>query len=290
MRVDGIQHDPMLPTGRVEVTVDKQGVPEYDILEDRAWDRIGFTPALSRILDEEIALVCFGSLAQRSPRSCETIGKVLDRLGPRTVKVCDLNLRQNYYSAGLIEDCLQRADIVKLNEDELEIALQFFGKGESGGGDEEAADLVEEFDLKCLFVTRGSEGSELHLPGGETLKGESGGGDEEAADLVEEFDLKCLFVTRGSEGSELHLPGGETLRRTAITDRLAGGRLVDTVGAGDAYTAMLCAGFLLGLSWETVIAMASRFAAAVCTVRGALPESDDFYAPFMEELERERNG
>jgi len=245
MRTDGIQHDSMLPTGRVDVTVDAQGIPEYDILENRAWDRIGFTPSLSKILDEEIALVCFGSLAQRSPRSCETIGKVLDRLGPHTVKVCDLNLRQNFHSAGVIEDCLQRADIVKLNEDELEIAAGLFGKGGSGGGEE--------------------------VPAG----------------LVEEFDLKCLCVTCGSQGSDLHLSGGKTVHRTAVTDRLAGARLVDTVGAGDAYTAMLCAGFLLGLPWERVIAMASRFAAAICTVRGALPESDDLYAPFMEDLERE---
>jgi len=248
MRTDGIQHDPMLLTGRVDVTVDAQGIPTYDILEDRAWDRIGFSHSLTKILEENIAIVCFGSLAQRSPRSRDTIGRILDKLGPQTVRVCDLNLRQNFHSVGLIEECLQRADIVKLSEDELETVAGLFGKGGSGGG--------EDFP----------------------------------AQLVEEFALRCLCVTRGSDGSELHLPGRDAIRRSAVTDRLAGGHLKDTVGAGDAYTAMLCAGFLMSLPWERVIEMASRFAAALCTVRGALPESDDFYAPFMEELERERNG
>jgi len=237
MGTDGVNRDGDRETGRVIVSLDSSGVPEYDILEDRAWDRIVLTPAVEGLLDGLIALVCYGSLAQRSARSRKSISRVLDRVGPEAVKVCDLNLRQNYYSPSLVDQCLRNADILKLNEEELAVVK----------------DLLE-YD-----------------------------GEDFARHLVDAYSLHCLCVTLGSEGSCLYLPDGRSVDH-AIDERTLPGELKDTVGAGDAFTAMFCAGFLMKHGWETVVDRASRFAAALCTVRGALPDGEDFYEPFIREL------
>ncbi len=238
MATDGVNRDSDRQTGQVLVTLDGEGVPEYDIIEDRAWDRIGLTPAVESLLDGEISLVCYGSLAQRSVQSRAAVGRILDRIGPDTVKVCDLNLRQHYYSRSLVEQCVRNADILKLNEDELETVRNLF-----------------EFD-----------------------------GADFAAHLVEAYSLLCLCVTLGSKGSRLHLPDDRTINH-AIDKNILPGELKDTVGAGDAFTAMFCAGFLDSHGWDDMVDRASRFAAALCTVRGALPEGEDFYKPFIKELE-----
>ena len=75
------------------------------------------------------------------------------------------------------------------------------------------------------------------------------------------------------------------MRRAAAAAFPRDAAAADTVGAGDGYTAMLCAGLMRGLEWDAVIDLAARFASALCTVRGALPEGEDFYRPFRKELE-----
>jgi fructokinase len=56
--------------------------------------------------------------------------------------------------------------------------------------------------------------------------------------------------------------------------------VADTVGAGDAYAAILTLGYLKGWHPEKILEAASRFSAAICTIKGALPGSDGFYDPF----------
>lgn len=53
------------PTGTVQVQLDAEGVPTYDIKQDVAWDNITFTPEMAQ-LAQKCACVCFGSLAQRN--------------------------------------------------------------------------------------------------------------------------------------------------------------------------------------------------------------------------------
>lgn len=67
------------PTGTVQVELDPNGVPMYDIKEGVAWDNIPFTPALEE-LARNTRSVCFGSLAQRSVVSRETINRFLDTM------------------------------------------------------------------------------------------------------------------------------------------------------------------------------------------------------------------
>lgn len=242
MRTDGVQQEETCRTGEVLVRLDNAGVPEYDILEDRGWDRVRFTPELEALLSENTALVCFGTLAQRAPVTRGTVRTVLDRIDPSAVRVCDVNLRQHYHTPELVEECLTRSDIVKINDEELRAVKEMLG---------------------CTDDER-----------------------ECCAGIVERFGLKCLCVTRGADGSEVHLPDGGCVVQGAVDAGPQAAPLMDTVGAGDAYTAMLCAGYLRGLPWEKTIAAASRFAAALCSVRGALPDESDFYLPFKDELER----
>ena len=91
------------PTGTVQVTLDSAGVPCYEIKEGVAWDNIPYTPALKDLASKTTA-VCFGSLAQRSVMSRETVKSFLDDMpsGNDVLKIFDINLRQNFYgSAGL---------------------------------------------------------------------------------------------------------------------------------------------------------------------------------------------
>ena len=67
------------PTGTVQVTLDAEGVPCYEIKEGVAWDNIPFTDELKRLALNTRA-VCFGSLAQRNEASRATINRFLDTM------------------------------------------------------------------------------------------------------------------------------------------------------------------------------------------------------------------
>ena len=65
------------PTGTVQVTLDEQGIPTYDIKENVAWDNIPFTPEIEEIA-QNCRAVCYGSLAQRNVVSRKNIQRFLD--------------------------------------------------------------------------------------------------------------------------------------------------------------------------------------------------------------------
>ncbi|MDE6050827.1 MAG: carbohydrate kinase, partial [Paramuribaculum sp.] len=116
------------PTGTVEVTVDTAGIPSYDIRPDVAWDHIPFTPELEELARNTRA-VAFGSLAQRSPESRDTIVKFISAMPdtPDTLIVFDINLRQNHYTKETVEQSLRLCNVLKINDEELETLKQMFG-------------------------------------------------------------------------------------------------------------------------------------------------------------------
>jgi len=95
-------------------------------------------------------------------------------------------------------------------------------------------------------------------------------GDEAAqvASLMDRFALQRLVLTRGAQGWRFYGPGGAALAEGAGE---AQPRLVDTVGAGDAFTAVLLAGHGLGRDLPSTLALANRVAAFICGQRGPLP-------------------
>ncbi len=110
------------PTGTVQ-----EGVPQYEIKEGVAWDNIPYTPEL-RALAAETKAVCFGSLAQRSVVSRNTINRFLDDMPEEeTLRIFDINLRQNFYSKDVLCNSFKKCNILKINDEELVTVSRMFG-------------------------------------------------------------------------------------------------------------------------------------------------------------------
>lgn len=146
-------------TGTVQVELDEDGIPQYDIKQNVAWDNIPFTPEL-RELAARTKAFCFGSLAQRNVVSRETIDKYLDAIPKENdpLIVFDVNLRQNFYSKEILENSMRRCNILKINDEELVIVSRLFGLP---GIDmkEMCQTLLERYNLAILILTCGVNGS-----------------------------------------------------------------------------------------------------------------------------------
>lgn len=214
------------PTGTVDVELDSEGVPQYTIRENVAWDNIPFTPEVEA-LAKRTATVCFGTLAQRGEQSRKTIEAYLAAMPEEGVKVCDMNLRGNYYSKEVIESSMRVSDVVKVNSEEL----------------------VE------ICRVLGVEFTDQHLV---------------ARDFIEQYKLEMFIVTCGTEGSFVYCDdeNASCLPTPSI-------EVVDTVGAGDAFTAIFVAGMLGGLEVRWAHMLAVEAAAYVCTQAGAMPVLPD---------------
>ena len=161
---DHIQTDDNLPTGFVVVGLDDTGVPDFTIVEPSAWDAIELTDELREEASEADAVV-FGSLAQRNSVTRETIRTVLS--GTSAIKVFDVNLRPPFDTKDIVKASLETADIVKLNDDELQILDTWFDLcGKQDHDPETAADrLAEVFQCTAVCVTRGADGAALWRDG-----------------------------------------------------------------------------------------------------------------------------
>lgn len=154
-----LQVDAAHPTGTVIVHIDREGQPTYEITEDVAWDFLESTPEWLQSA-AEADVICFGSLAQRSPRSCATVQEFLAAARPEALRIFDVNLRQRFFSAAVLFKSLRLASVVKLNDQELPVVMQELGLKYEG--EESAADqLRRAFGLKLVCVTRGNKGSLL---------------------------------------------------------------------------------------------------------------------------------
>ena len=154
-----IQTDPTYRTGVAQVELDAKGQPAFQIAEPVAWDFLEWT-SVWQALAQKADAVCFGSLAQRSPKSRQTIQSFLKTVRPQTTRIFDVNLRQSFYTAEILADSAKQADIIKLNHDELPTVVQLLGFPFQ---DEESASqwLLHTFRAKLVCVTRGGEGSLL---------------------------------------------------------------------------------------------------------------------------------
>jgi fructokinase len=157
-----IQEDPDHLTGTVQVDVDAAGQPRFEISESVAWDFIEWTPHLHRLAQQADA-VCFGSLAQRSEQSRSTIREFVLASQPNSVRVFDVNLRQNFYTAQIIADSMELATVVKVNHEELPKIMLLF-ELEHHSEEDSARRLLSLHDLKLVCVTRGNSGSLLVSP------------------------------------------------------------------------------------------------------------------------------
>jgi len=146
------------PTSSVSVELDSDGNPKYVIHENVAWDNIVWVDDLGKFSGTFDA-VCFGSLAQRSSISAISINTFLDAVRPGCLKVFDINLRQKYYSSKILHDSLNRVDVLKLNETELEVLSTLFRL--RGSFDSKLRRLLAQHQLNCIAYTMGEQGSIL---------------------------------------------------------------------------------------------------------------------------------
>jgi fructokinase len=152
---DLVQLDPVLPTGFVSVAVDEDGIPAYDIVAPAAWDAIELRDGLLERAARAAAIV-FGSLAQRHAVSRETIERLCAVDVP---KVFDVNLRPPYDDEDVVRRSLPRADIVKLNEHELDQMAGWFDL--PAGLRARTTALGDRFGCRTICVTRGGAGAAM---------------------------------------------------------------------------------------------------------------------------------
>jgi fructokinase len=175
--------------------------------------------------------VCFGSLGQREALAHQTIYYFLQS-AMGAIRLFDVNLRQRFYNERVLRRSLELSSVAKLNLAELPIVARELGLKHKG-----------------------------------TVKGPALF-DELAEALLKEFDLATVVLTRGAQGTVLYTRQG----------RLEGAPVhyppqpnADSVGAGDACSAGLLVGMVLGWSAERTLALANRMGAYVASVCGATP-------------------
>jgi fructokinase len=211
---------PSHPTGTVDVKVDDKGVPDFTICQNVAWDFIPCAAALLELAGRADA-VCFGTLAQRSPVSRQTIRQVLQATREGCLHIFDINLRQTYYSKAVIEESLDQSDVLKLNDQELPILRRLFD--------------LDRDDRHAI------------------------------AQLMQRHSLRLAALTCGDAGSRLYA-GGSVYEHVGYPTKV-----VDTVGAGDAFTAALAVGLLRNDDPLKINDAANRLASYVCSQPGATP-------------------
>ncbi|WP_162342037.1 carbohydrate kinase family protein [Cyclobacterium salsum] len=154
-----IQKDPVHPTGTVVVNdQDKENI-RYEIVKPAAWDYIQWTESMEKGVKNADAFI-FGTLAARGEESKATLDKLLET---PALKIVDINLRPPFYTADLIEHLLTKADVLKINEDELTLLADFYDLPSKM----EAAleKLNELFDFELICITLGSKGAALYQDG-----------------------------------------------------------------------------------------------------------------------------
>jgi sugar/nucleoside kinase (ribokinase family) len=239
----GVQVDAERPTGRVLVERSADGGSHrFTILEDQAYDAIEAGPALAAAAEGAPGTLYFGTLAQRAPQSQRTLARLLD--ADAALRYLDLNVRAGHVTERCVYRSLHAADVVKVNEEELQDLFGWYTHLRPATDDMRAAEVRS----AC-------------------------------ATLLRIFRLEGLIVTLGARGAVFFGADGGFVE--APPARMPGA-LVDTVGAGDAFSAVFLVGRARGWPLAQTLVRANEFAGAACCIAGAVPSSLDFYRPFTE--------
>jgi len=160
-----LQIDPVHETGRVTISLNA-GQAEYTFHQPVAWDSMELSDEWIKLAERADAL-CFGSLAQRSVESRQTIQTLAAQSSSRCIRIFDVNLRAPFYSSEVIQESLELAGVVKMNDSEVPLVLALLGMpveedGASANLRAGAGRLLTEFPtLEMVAITRGGNGSLL---------------------------------------------------------------------------------------------------------------------------------
>ena len=197
------------PTGTVQIELDAQGVPAYEIREGVAWDNIPFTSEMEKVA-RSCKAVCWGSLAQRHEVSRNTIHRFLDATPPTCLKIFDINLRQTFYDEEVIRASLKRCNILKINDEELVTIGRLFGYPGLDMSNK-CWLILGKYNLDMLVLTCGVNGSYVFKPGAMTfletpkvdVADTVGAGDSFTASF-------CAAILKGLSVSDAHQLAVET--------------------------------------------------------------------------------
>jgi len=231
-----LQSNDSYETGLVKVNFNAFGSPDYEIVEQVAYDYIDFTPETKAFIAKNMAFLYFGTLFQRSGHNKKTLAKCLPEENIFHQKVFfDINLRQNYFSWDVIDSSLLEADYLKLNQDELYLLRTKYFAEKQFYYDKDFIDfLMDEYVLDALIVTKGGKGASIY---------------------VDEFNFW------EHEGKFCY-------------------DLKDTVGAGDAFSAIFTLGTLLNWKGHKILERAIDFSTEICKIQGAVPQEYVWYEKF----------
>ena len=259
---NAVQVDDAAPTGTAKVSLTGDGLAHFTIQEDVAWDYLAATPdalPVARLADA----FCFGSLAQRSETSRNTIQQLVAAAPTHALRVFDINLRQHYYSRDVIEQSLHVANVLKLNDEELPTLAAMFNLAGSTGDNSCSADtLVRAKDGFAANTRTGVSAPHKIEP--------------QLERLAQTFGLQVVALTRGANGSLLYQQKDGIERWSDCASRPV--QVVDTVGAGDSFTAALVLGLLQNMDLDEINSIANEVARYVCSQPGATPPMPQEFA------------
>ena len=225
------------PTGTVQVTLTSGGIPHYDIKLGVAYDNIPWTPEIEEIAKHTRA-VCFGSLAQRTAVSRATIQKFIDTMPVLgTLKVFDINLRQEWYSKEIIQESLKRCNVLKINDEEIIQVAKLFDQPLPLSTDDVSDRLLQPVEFEDF-----------------------------AHHIIQDYELQMIVITCGAHGSYVVTEDQLSFQATPKV------QVVDTVGAGDSFTGAFCASILAGKTIAQAHEIGVRVSAYICTQAGAMPQ------------------
>jgi len=215
-----VQIDPSYPTGSVIVS-NKKGENHFEIKPDQAWDHISSHLPLEWIRTLPCSLFYAGTLAQRASVSHRTFQRLI--LEANLPIFIDINIREPWSKAAIIEQCLEEAHWLKLNDVEL-IKLA-----------DSAKQLKIKHDIETIYITSGEKG----------------------AVAISEVKSEKLYKSNSV-------------------------KVVDTVGAGDAFTAVCILGLHKGWTQQQIVVRASEFATKICETQGATSLNKEDYTELLE--------
>jgi fructokinase len=243
-----LQLDRERATGRVSVFM-KNGEPGYQIEPDAAWDFLCMTESLEK-LAARCDGVCFGSLAQRSARSREAIQEFLRAAG-MAIRLYDINLRRNT----LTKEAGYSTAVIR---ESCELATMVKMN---------SAELPEICHLFGVCIADVHDTDQMH---------------NAAVRLLEIFPLEAAIITDGAQGTKLFT------KRDAFTGRVLPKSLEDVypVGAGDACSAGILFGTVLGWPPDDAVDLANQMGTWVASQLSATPPLPDSILRFaMERME-----
>jgi len=238
-----LQVDQKHRSGMVNILVDEEGVPVFDTVSDVAFDHLEMDEVVRALLSRGPNLIYYGTVIQRTSK------------GRRFMQEVFSNAKETTGDIKFLCDINLRPQCYSLEVIEGSLAM---------------ADVLKlnEEELASIISFLASLSGDL---------AKSSSKDDQCHYLMERYGIELVALTMGAKGSKIY-----DQQNSYSIGPVKGPVVADTVGAGDAYSAIVALGYLGGWHPEKILDIASRFAADICGVKGALPDTDMFYSKYLK--------